>query len=253
MERLAERIYTNLIAEGRYKLFINGIGVTLSVSFFAVLIGTFIGLFVALARLFLPDAINNIKKRNQDQKGYKKVVKDIFVIFPLKAIVKLCSAYIDIIRGTPSYIQILIFNFVIFAGFMKVAFQAGCVAFGVNSGAYVAEIIRAGIQSVDRGQMEAGRSLGFSSGATLRLIILPQAVRNILPPLANEFIVLVKETAIIGYIGIQDLAKAASIITSRTFDQAVPLFAVALLYFIVIKILSILFSQLEKLMSKADY
>lgn len=246
------KLYNSLIAENRYRLFLDGIGITLAVSFFAIIIGTVIGIAVAIINVFLPPLCQNLQRRNQSRTGNKKVLNELFVILPLKAVCLGANAYIDIIRGTPSYVQILIFNFVIFAKFSGVAFQAGCIAFGVNSGAYVAEIIRAGILSIDKGQTEAGRSLGFTAKDTLLLIVLPQAIKNILPALANEFIVLIKETAIIGYIGVQDLAKAGTIVMSRTFDPVVPLLSVAVLYFIIIKTLSVLFSMVEKRLRKSD-
>ena len=167
---------------------------------------------------------------------------------PLKMI---ADAYIDIIRGTPVVTQLLIINFTIFGAVRGAGLWIGIVTFGINSGAYAAEIFRAGILSIDHGQTEAGRSLGFNRFQTMRYIVMPQAIKNILPALANEFIVLIKETAIIGYIGIEDLTKIGQIIVSRTMST-IPFFATAVIYFIIIKILTHFFRFIEKKLRASD-
>lgn len=223
---LREQIYINLIYENRWMFLIDGLKMTLFISLFAILLGITLGITLAFFKIS--------KFR-------------VFGCSPLKTI---AGVYIDIIRGTPVVTQLLIFYFVIFrTGNPAIV---AIIAFGVNSGAYVSEIIRAGILSIDKGQTEAGLSLGFTNTATMRLIVIPQAVKNILPALANEFIVLIKETAAVGYISTVDLTKAGQYIYSRTFSAFVPLISAAILYFIVIKLLSILFAQLETKLRSSD-
>ncbi|HEX3075397.1 MAG TPA: amino acid ABC transporter permease [Lachnospiraceae bacterium] len=210
----------------RYQFLLKGLGVTLEVSLVAVILGVLIGLLMA------------IMKMSEVRHGRKTVPSVI------------ANIYIDIIRGTPSVLQLLIMYFVVFHSRMGIL--AAIVSFGMNSGAYVAEIIRAGIMAVDRGQMEAGRSLGLSYGQTMRYIIIPQAIKNILPALGNEFILLIKETSILGYIAIYDLTKVASFITSRTYKMFLPLIGAAVIYYIVIKILTIALGRLERRFRKND-
>jgi len=161
--------------------------------------------------------------------------------------------YLTIIRGTPSMIQILFFYSVIFATVNLNNIVIGGIAFGINSGAYVAEIFRSGIMSVDKGQTEAGRSLGLNSAQTMRLIIIPQAFKNVLPALINEMIVLLKETAIIGYIGTIDITKAATLVQSRTYDALVPLLSAAIFYLILVMILTYFMGKLERRLRKSDH
>ena len=162
----------------------------------------------------------------------------------------IANIYIDIIRGTPTVVQLLIIYFLVFQ--TQMGMVAGIVTFGINSSAYVAEIIRAGIMAVDNGQMEAGRSLGLSYTETMKDIILPQAVKNILPALGNEFIVLIKETAILGYVAIQDLTKASDFIVSRTYIMFVPLIGCALIYYVLVKILTIALNAFERRLRQSD-
>ena len=182
-----------LIVDDRWKLYLEGLGNTIIIALVAALIGTVIGVFFAM--------VNYINKKTGKLKALK-VVADI---------------YITIIRGTPVVLQLMILYFVVFVTWDN-GLMIGAITFGINSGAYVAEIARAGFESVDDGQMEAGRSLGLSTWQTMWHIIIPQAVKNCLPPLFNEFITLVKETAIVGYVGIMDLGKIPGLIQSRTFD-----------------------------------
>jgi len=169
-------------------------------------------------------------------------------IRPLKAI---AFVYLGVIRGTPAVTQLIIISNTIFVAVRGVSVWVGIVALGINSGAYVAEIIRAGIMSVDKGQMEAGLSLGFSKRQTMRLIVMPQAVKNILPTFINEFIVLIKETAIVGFIGIQDLNRVGWLIIARTFDVT-PMFITAIMYLVLISVLTMMLSYVEKLLRKSD-
>jgi His/Glu/Gln/Arg/opine family amino acid ABC transporter permease subunit len=207
---------------------IKGLFITIEVTFFAIILGIIIGFIIALAKL------SNFKIGN------------------IKLLNILASAYVDVIRGTPAVVQLLIIYYIIFGSVSISKVAVAVIAFGINSGAYVAEIIRAGILAVDRGQMEAGRSLGLSYGATMRYIIIPQAIKNILPALVNEFIVLLKETAIVGYIALEDLTKAGDIIRSRTFDAYMPLLTVAFIYLLLTTALSKLLGQLERRLRQGD-
>lgn len=211
----------------RWKLYLSGLGVTLEISLFAAVLGVAIGTVVALMKL------------STRKDGKRSVLSYIAQI------------YIDVIRGTPSVLQLLIMWFIVMAN-SKNGVLVAVLTFGINSGAYVSEIMRAGIQAVDHGQMEAGRSLGLSKGQTMRYIILPQAVKNVLPPIGNEFIVLLKETAIVGYVSLSDLTRAASQVSSRTYEAFMPLIGAAVIYFIIIKILSILIGMLERRLRKGD-
>lgn len=222
-----ERISRALIKENRYKLYITGLGNTLIIAFFACLLGILIGVFVALI-------IYSNKKT-----GKLKILSSIFKV------------YVTVIRGTPVVLQLFIMYFVIMININN-GVLIGAVTFGINSGAYVAEIVRAGYESIDDGQMEAGRSLGLSMGQTMTKIITPQAIRNVLPPLFNEFISLVKETAVVGYVGILDLGKVPGIIQSRTFDYIIPLLVAAIIYLAIVLILTAALRALEKKLSRSD-
>ena len=220
---IANKFQIAFLEGDRWKLYVNGLGVTLQVSLFAAILGVAIGTIVALMKL-------SVKKDGK---------RSIFSV--------IAQIYIDIIRGTPSVLQLLIMWFVVMKG-SKNGVLIAVLTFGINSGAYVSEIMRAGIQAVDHGQMEAGRSLGLSKGQTMRYIILPQAIKNVLPPIGNEFIVLLKETAIVGYVSL-----SASQVSSRTFEAFMPLIGAAVIYFIIIKILSKLIEKLERRLRKGDH
>lgn len=228
MNGIFEAFKFNIIDGGRYKLLLNGLGVTLQVALFSAVLGLVIGIVIAFMKL----------TEREGKKTFFSV---------------LANGYIDVIRGTPSVVQLLIIYYIVFGGVKNVpAVVVAIIAFGINSGAYVAEILRAGILAVDKGQMEAGRSLGLKHYATMRYIIVPQAIKNILPALANEFIVLLKETAIVGYIALQDLTKAGDFIISRTYNAFVPLLTVAFIYFVIIKFLTKLFAKLERRLRQSD-
>ena len=201
MEALSNAIYKNFIKDDRWRYITSGLGVTLKVTFFAVLIGILLGFLVAIIR------------STYDRTGKMKILNAI------------CKLYLTVIRGTPVVVQLLIIYFVVFASTNVSKVLAAVLAFGINSGAYVAEICRSGIMSIDIGQLEAGRSLGFSYAQTMWYVILPQAFKNVLPALGNEFIVLLKETSVAGYIALEDLTKGGDIIRSRTYNAFFPLMA----------------------------
>jgi His/Glu/Gln/Arg/opine family amino acid ABC transporter permease subunit len=215
----------NFIDESRYLYLLQGLGTTLLITAFAAIIGIILGFLVAVIR------------STYDQTGKMKFLNAI------------CNIYLTVIRGTPTMVQLLIMYYVIFASSNLNKVVVAFLAFGINSGAYVAEIVRSGIMSIDRGQLEAGRSLGFSYA---RYIIMPQAFKNVLPALANEFIVLLKETSICGYIGLMDLTRGGDIIRSRTYNAFMPLLAVALIYLILVMILSALVRQLERRLRNSE-
>lgn len=220
---LAADLYKCFIKDDRYMLLLNGIGVTIKVSLLAVIIGIIIGIVIAFCSL-------------SKRKGIRLIGK----------------VYTDVIRGTPSVTQLMIIYFVVFATVSWEKWIIAAIAFGINSGAYVSEIIRAGILSIDKGQTEAGRSLGLSGFQTMSRIVIPQAVKNIFPALCNEFIVLIKETAIVGYVGLMDIQKAGDFIKSATFIAFVPLIGTAVIYFVIIKFLTLLLGVIEKSLRKSD-
>jgi His/Glu/Gln/Arg/opine family amino acid ABC transporter permease subunit len=229
MQQIFERIFTNLIAKDRYMYIVTGFGNTMLITFFACIIGIIIGLIISIAKVMPKKTI------------FGKISEG------------LANCYLTVIRGTPSLVQLLIIYFVIFASVDISKEIVAIIAFGINSGAYVAEIIRSGILAVDRGQMEAGRSLGLDYSKTMRLIILPQALKNILPALGNEFISLLKETAVAGYIGLQDLTKAGDIILSQTYDAFTPLILIAAIYLSVVMLMTWGLRVLERRLRRSDY
>ncbi len=229
MGRFVDNFYQNFIQDQRYAYILNGLCVTLIITFASVLIGIFLGFIIAIIR------------STYDKTGKGKVPNAI------------CNVYLTVIRGTPVVLQLLITYFVIFGAVDINKVFVAVVAFGINSGAYVAEIIRSGIMSVDNGQFEAGRSLGFSYVQTMIHFILPQAFKNVLPALGNEFIVLLKETSVAGYIALQDLTKGADIIRSRTYNAFMPLIAVALIYLALVMLFDRLVRNLERRLRNSDH
>ncbi len=220
---LLEGLSNTFIKDGRWHWFVSGLGYTLLISFFSVILGLIIGVVMAFGRLSkhkLPRFLSGM--------------------------------YIDIIRGTPTMVQLLIIYYIIFGSVTIPRWIVGCIAFGINSGAYMAEIVRGGILSVNAGQTEAGLSLGMTHRQTMRYIIMPQAMKNILPAMGNEFVVLIKETAVIGMVANIDLVGAARKVQSLTFDYVIPLLSVAAIYYVVIKIISIFLNKLEASMRKSD-
>ena len=229
MENLHNQFNRYFVDNGATEWWLTGLKTTLLVTVLALCIGVVLGLLIALIR------------STHEQTGKLKLLNIV------------ARVYLTIIRGTPSMIQILFFYSVIFATVNLNNIVIGGIAFGINSGAYVAEIFRSGIMSVDKGQTEAGRSLGLNSAQTMRLIIIPQAFKNVLPALINEMIVLLKETAIIGYIGTIDITKAATLVQSRTYDALVPLLSAAIFYLILVMILTYFMGKLERRLRKSDH
>ena len=218
----------NFIDDNRYMYLVEGLGVTLLVTLFAALIGIALGFIVAIIR-----------------STYDKTGK-------LKFLNVICNIYLTVVRGTPAMVQLLIMYYVIFGSSNMDKVVVAILSFGINSGAYVAEIVRSGIMSIDGGQLEAGRSLGFSYARTMWYIIMPQAFKNILPALANEFIVLLKETSICGYIGLMDLTRGGDIIRSRTYEAFMPLIAVALIYLALVMVMSHFVKLLERRLRSSE-
>ena len=228
MADFSAKFYANFIKDDRWLGIVSGLKVTIIVTLEALLLGVIIGFIVAIIRSY-HDKTNKLKILNA-----------------------ICKVYLTVIRGTPTMIQILIMYLVVFGSSSLDSIIIGGIAFGINSGAYVAEIVRSGIMSIPIGQTEAGRSLGLNYAQTMRLIIVPQAFKNVLPALVNEMIVLIKETAIIGYIGEQDLTKAAMIIQSRTFDAFMPLLAAAVIYLALVMLLTFFMNKLERRLRNSE-
>ena len=224
----ADSFRQNFIENDRWKYLADGLKTTLIITLFAVLLGLVLGFLVAIIR-------------STYLRTKKLLIPDI-----------LCRIYLTVIRGTPVVVQLLIIYFVIFASVPISKTLVAIIAFGVNSGAYVAEIVRGGIMAIDAGQLEAGRSLGLNYRQTMTSIILPQAFKNVLPALANECIVLLKETSVAGYIAIADLTKGGDIIRSQTFSAFLPLLAVAVIYLVMVMLLTHLVSRLESRLALND-
>lgn len=222
-----EKFNQSFVEGDRWLLYIKGLGVTLLVTVLALILGIILGVLIAVVR------------SAHDQKEPGKVSP------VLKVLNAICRVYVTVIRGTPMMVQLLIMYMVIFASSRN---QVGVamLAFGINSGAYASEIIRGGIMAVDPGQMEAGRSLGFGYAATMRLIIIPQAIKMILPALGNELITLLKETSIVTVIGLRDITKVAMLISGKTYQAMMPLLAIALVYLGMVMLLTWVFGRLER-------
>ena len=229
LQDLQSKFINNFIAEDRWKYLTDGLAVTLQITLCAVILGIVLGFLVAIVR------------STHDRTGKLKILN------------ALCNLYLTVIRGTPVVVQLLILYFVIFGSSSPSKVMVAVLAFGINSGAYVAEIVRSGIMSIDNGQFEAGRSLGFNYRQTMFYIVMPQAFKNVLPALGNEFISLLKETSVSGYIALQDLTKGGDIIRSRTYDAFMPLVAVALIYLVMVLIFSKLVSLLERRLRNSDH
>jgi ABC-type amino acid transport system permease subunit len=223
-----------------WKYMFDGLLNTLLIAFLAVVIGTVLGFLVGMVRATYD--------KNNGRVSNKGFLNGLF-----KAANLLCKLYLTVIRGTPAMVQLLIIYFVVFASINVDPVIAAIIAFGLNSAAYVAEIVRGGIMAIDNGQFEAGRSLGFNYSQTMMYIILPQAFKNILPALGNEFIVLLKETSVAGYIGVQELTKGGDIIRANTFSAFLPLIAVALIYLALVLVLQALVNALERRLRKSDH
>ena len=229
MQELKSSFISNFIDDNRWRYITDGLKITLLVTVFAVLIGVVLGFLIAIVRT------------THDKTGKLKILNAI------------CKVYLTVIRGRPVVVQLMIIYFIIFGSVDISKVVVAIVAFGINSGAYVAEIFRSGIMSIDNGQFEAGRSLGFNYAQTMMYIVMPQAFKNVLPTLCNEFISLLKETSVSGYIALQDLTKGGDIIRSRTYDAFMPLIAVALIYLAMVMIFTKLVSLLERRLRNSDH
>lgn len=226
------------LREDRWLQFLKGLGVTLEISFFAVILGVVLGFIIALVRSSHDKLIGKNKCRK-------------FSDYILKFFNAICNVYITVIRGTPVVIQLMIMYYIIFQS-SRNGVYAAILAFGINSGAYVAEIVRSGIMSIDPGQLEAGRSLGFNYPKTMLYIILPQALKNVLPALGNEFIVLLKETSVSGYVALADLTYVGNLVRSRTYEAFFPLISVALIYLVIVMILTAGLKRLERRLRNSE-
>lgn len=227
---ISQKFYEAFILKGRYKYILEGLSNTLTITVFAVIIGVILGTIVALI------------KTAHDSNPRK-----------LRALNALCHVYLTVIRGTPIVVQLMIMWYIVLNSANVDKLVAAILAFGINSGAYVAEVIRSGLQSVDKGQIEAGRSLGLSQRDTMIKIVFPQALKNVLPAIGNEFISLLKETSVAGYIAIQDLTKAGDTIMSMTYDPYTPLFVVAGIYLVIVMGLTALLRKFERRLRRSDY
>lgn len=229
IESFKNKFYLNFIKDDRWQYITRGLWTTIQITVFAVLLGIVIGFLVAIIR------------STHDKTGKLTIANFI------------CRVYLTVIRGTPVVVQLLIIYFGIFASVNIEKMIVAVIAFGINSGAYVAEIVRSGIMSIDKGQFEAGRSLGFNYVQTMVHIIMPQAFKNVLPALGNELIVLLKETSVSGYIAMEDLTKGGDIIRSRTYDAMMPLLAVALIYLVIVMLLEFAVGKLERRLRNSDH
>ena len=228
----------NFVQANRWKYLVDGLGATLTITLLSGVMGTIIGIIIAMVRSTYDKTAEGARKS--------------FGRFIFTVLDRICRVYLTVLRGTPVVVQLMIIYFVIFA-WSDNGIMVAALAFGLNSGAYVAEIVRGGIMSIDNGQFEAGRSLGFNYVQTMRFIVIPQVIKNVLPSLANEFIALLKETSVAGYVAVQDLTKGGDIIRSRTYSPFLPLLAVAMIYLALVMFFSWLVSKLERRLRNSDH
>ena len=238
-ESIAQSFTKTFITDDRWQQLLSGLGVTILITLVAAAIGVVLGFLIAMVRSTYDMQLAGKKCRSP---------RDVV----LKILNAVCNVYITVIRGTPVVIQLMIMYFIVFAS-SREGIVAAFLSFGMNSAAYVAEIVRSGIMSIDKGQFEASRSLGFNYRSTMFHIIMPQAFKNILPALGNEFIVLVKESSVAGYVALQDLTYVGNLIRSRTYEAFFPLITVALIYLIIVLILSFLLKKLERRLRNSDH
>lgn len=236
---LKEQFVLNFVDDSRWKYLVNGLTNTILITVFALLLGVIIGIVVAMIR-------STFDKTSADMKRKGGIGYFIFYLVDM-----LCKIYLTVIRGTPVVVQLLIAYFIIFASSNN-GIMVASIAFGINSGAYVAEILRGGIMSIDNGQFEASRSLGFNYVQTMIYVVIPQVFKTVLPTLLNEFIALIKETSIAGYVGIMDLTKGGDIIRGRTFSAFLPLFAVAGIYLVIVVFLTYVVGKVERRLRKNE-
>ena len=236
---LYESFVKTFITDDRWVQLLNGLLVTVEITLFAAAIGVAIGFLIAIVRSTYDLNLSGKKCRTLSD-------------YILKAVNVICNIYITVIRGTPVLIQLMIMYFIVFAS-SRDGIIAAIISFGINSGAYVAEIVRSGIMSIDKGQFEASRSLGFNYRSTMIHVSIPQAFKNILPALGNEFIVLFKETSVAAYVSVQDLTYVGNLIRSRTYEAFFPLIAVAIIYLVIVLILTFLLKKLERRLRSSDH
>ena len=237
-EKLAAEFHLNFIQGDRWKFLLQGLGTTMVITVLALLLGVALGIVIAMVR----------STYDKTAEGARKTLgRRLFGIAN-----GFCRLYLTVLRGTPVVVQLMIIYFVIFASSDNGTLVAA-LAFGLNSGAYVAEIVRGGIMAIDNGQFEAGRSLGFNYVQTMRFIVIPQVIKNVLPSLANEFIALLKETSVAGYVAVADLTKGADIIRSRTYSPFLPLIAIALIYLALVMFFTKLVGILERRLRNSDH
>ncbi len=236
LEEFCYDIYKSFIFDNRYEMYVEGLGNTLLLTLLALLMGVVLGVIIALVR-------STWDKNGSNLSGLSKIALWIANAF--------CNIYLTVIRGTPVLVQLMIWYFVVFSS-SRNGLAIAAFAFGINSGAYVAEIIRSGIMAVDAGQMEAGRSLGFGYVATMRHIILPQAFKAVLPALANEFIVLLKETSVASFVSVADLTYAGNIIGGNSYDYLFPLLMTALIYLALVMFFTYLVGKLERRLRNSE-
>lgn len=236
----AHEIDFTFIQGNRYKQMITGLLNTLKITAGALVVGVLIGIIIAAIRSTYDKSGDALKKKGSPA----------YLI--LKILNAFCKVYLTVIRGTPVVVQLMISYFVIFVS-VRDGVPIGIFAFGINSGAYVAEIFRGGIMSIDNGQFEAGRSLGLNYIQTMIYIIIPQMFKAVLPTLCNEFIALLKETSVAGYVGVMDLTKAGNSIAGRTYEYFIPLFTVAIIYLLIVMLLTWLVGKLERRLRNSDH
>ncbi len=236
---MRESFIKTFIIEDRWSLLLQGLLSTLRIALFATLLGLVLGFIIAIIRSTYDTTLKGKKSRK-------------FSDYILKILNAVANIYITVIRGTPVVVQLLIMYFIVFASSRNKEFVA-VLSFGINSGAYVAEIVRSGIMSIDKGQFEASRSLGFNYKDTMIHIIIPQAFKNVLPALGNEFIVLLKETSVAGYVAVQDLTAMGAKIRNSTYEAFFPLITVAVIYLVIVMIMSFFLRKLERWLRKSDH
>ncbi len=236
-EAVKAEFHLNFIQGNRWRYLVQGLGNTLLITGLALIMGIVIGIFIAIVR-------SSYDKT--EETAHKTPGRRLFGV-----VNGICRVYLTVLRGTPVVVQLMIIYFVIFASSDN-GLMVAALAFGLNSGAYVAEIVRGGIMSIDNGQFEAGRSLGFNYASTMRYIIIPQTFKNVLPSLVNEFIALLKETSVAGYVAVHDLTKGGDIIRSRTYSPFMPLIAVALTYLVLVTFFTYLVGKLERRLRSSE-
>ena len=236
---LADSFTGTFITDDRWLQLLNGLLVTVEITLFSAVIGVVIGFLIAIVR-----STHDMNLSGRKCRSFGDVI--------LKILNFICNIYITVIRGTPVVIQLMIMYYIILAS-VRNGIYAAIIAFGINSGAYVAEIVRSGIMSIDKGQIEASRSLGFNHTQTMTKVVLPQAIKNVLPALGNEMITLLKETSVAGYVALADVTYVGNLIRSRTYEAFFPLITVAAIYFVIVLILTFFLKKMERRLRLSDH